>query len=60
VGLLGTFQNYSSVAIAGYLDHCLRQAPKVGLLIHYSETHDNDRLAAQGQTWSSCETVYAR
>jgi starch synthase (maltosyl-transferring) len=46
------FQNYSGVAVAGYLDHCLRQAPRVGLLVHYSETHDNERLAARGRTWS--------
>jgi starch synthase (maltosyl-transferring) len=46
------FQNYTGTAIAGYLDHCLRQNPRVGLLVHYSETHDNDRLAAQGRTWS--------
>ena len=46
------FQNYSGTAVAGYLDHCLRQAPRVGLLAHYSETHDNDRLAAKGRAWS--------
>jgi hypothetical protein len=46
------FQNYTGAAIAGYLDHCLRQSPRVGLLVHYSETHDNDRLAAKGRSWS--------
>jgi predicted glycogen debranching enzyme len=46
------FQNYSAPAIAGYLDHCLSQAARVGLLVHYSETHDNDRLAAKGRAWS--------
>lgn len=46
------FQNYSGAAVAGYLDHALRQAPRVGLLVHYSETHDNDRLAARGRAWS--------
>jgi predicted glycogen debranching enzyme len=46
------FQNYSGTAVSGYLDHCLRQAPRVGLLIHYSETHDNQRLAARGRAWS--------
>ncbi|HZR20138.1 MAG TPA: amylo-alpha-1,6-glucosidase [Verrucomicrobiae bacterium] len=46
------FQNYSASAVADYLDHCARQAPRVGLLVHYSETHDNDRLAAKGRAWS--------
>ena len=46
------FQNYTGAAVAGYLDHCLQQTPRVGLLVHYSETHDNDRLAAQGRAWS--------
>jgi starch synthase (maltosyl-transferring) len=46
------FQNYSGAEVAGYLDHGLRQTPRVGLLVHYSETHDNDRLAARSPAWS--------
>ena len=46
------FQNYSGVQVAGYLDHSLKQCQRVGLLVHYSETHDNARLAARGRTWS--------
>jgi predicted glycogen debranching enzyme len=46
------FQNYTGVAVAGYLDHALRQSRRVGLLVHYSETHDNARLAARGRAWS--------
>jgi len=46
------FQNFSGAQIAGYLDHSLRQCHRVGLLIHYSETHDNERLAAKGKAWS--------
>lgn len=46
------FQNYSGATVAGYLDHALHQSERAGLLIHYSETHDNDRLAAKGRTWS--------
>ncbi|HLH54485.1 MAG TPA: amylo-alpha-1,6-glucosidase [Verrucomicrobiae bacterium] len=46
------FQNYTPLAISGYLDHFIRQSPRVGLLLHYSETHDNERLAARGGTWS--------
>jgi starch synthase (maltosyl-transferring) len=46
------FQNYTGSAVAEYLDHCLAQTPRVGLLVHYSETHDNERLAAKGRAWS--------
>jgi predicted glycogen debranching enzyme len=46
------FQNYSGLQVSGYLDHSLRQSARAGLLIHYSETHDNERLAAKGKNWS--------
>jgi predicted glycogen debranching enzyme len=42
------FQNYSPVQVSGYLDHSIRKSETVGTLTHYSETHDNARLAAQG------------
>lgn len=46
------FQNYSAVQVSGYLDHALKQSARVGTLVHYSETHDNDRLAKKGRPWS--------
>jgi starch synthase (maltosyl-transferring) len=46
------FQNYSPQQISGYMDHFIRQSRRVGSLVNYSETHDNERLAKQGQTWS--------
>ena len=46
------FQNYSGRQIADYLDYANRQSSRVGTYIHYSETHDNDRLAARGRVWS--------
>ncbi len=46
------FQNYSGIQVAGYLDHSLKQSRRTGLLVHYSETHDNDRLAVRGRVWS--------
>jgi starch synthase (maltosyl-transferring) len=46
------FQNHHPVEVAHYLDHCLRQGERTGLLVHYSETHDNLRLAARGGAWS--------
>ncbi|MDB6110575.1 MAG: glgE2 [Pedosphaera sp.] len=46
------FQNYSPVQVSGYLDHSLKQSEQIGLLVHYSETHDNERLAQRGRRWS--------
>jgi starch synthase (maltosyl-transferring) len=41
------FQNYSGAQVSGYLEHAWTQSGRAGLLVHYSETHDNPRLAAQ-------------
>ncbi len=46
------FQNISPQQVASYLDYSHRQSRRVGLLVHYSETHDNDRLATRGREWS--------
>jgi len=46
------FQNYTGLQLSGYLDHSIKQSRRVGLLLHYSETHDNERLAARGRAWS--------
>ncbi len=46
------FQNYSGHDVAKYLDYTLRQSQRVGLYVHYSETHDNNRLAAESRAWS--------
>ncbi len=46
------FQNDSPQQVSGYLDHFIRQSERVGPLVHYSETHDNDRLAKQSAAWS--------
>ena len=46
------FQNYSGAEVARYLDYSLRQSARVGLYVHYSETHDNMRLAATSRVWS--------
>ena len=39
------FQNYSAREISNYLDYANSQGARVGDYVHYSETHDNDRLA---------------
>jgi starch synthase (maltosyl-transferring) len=41
------FQNFGAVSISGYLDHAFRMSETCGPLVHYSETHDNLRLASQ-------------
>ncbi len=41
------FQNYSGRDVAWYLDYANRQSERAGSYVHYSETHDNDRLAAK-------------
>ena len=46
------FQNYSGRDVAGYLDYSNRQSERVGSYVHYSETHDNSRLADKGRVWS--------
>ena len=46
------FQNYSGPDVARYLDYSIGQSERVGIYVHYSETHDNDRLAKKGRVWS--------
>ena len=46
------FQNYSGGEVARYLDYALERSRHSGLYVHYSETHDNPRLAAKGRAWS--------
>src|SRR6185503_14099783 len=46
------FQNYSGIEIASYLEYVLRQSTRLGVYVHYSETHDNPRLAEKGREWS--------
>jgi len=46
------FQNYSGQDVASYLGYANLQSSRVGTYVHYSETHDNSRLAEKGRTWS--------
>jgi starch synthase (maltosyl-transferring) len=46
------FQNYSGKEVAWYLDYANAQSARVGAYVHYSETHDNSRLAEKGRAWS--------
>ncbi len=42
------FQNSGPGALGGYLQYATRTSHEHGTLVHYSETHDNTRLAARG------------
>jgi predicted glycogen debranching enzyme len=46
------FQTFGGPDVARYLDYCLRQCARVGVYVHFSETHDNERLARNGRAWS--------
>jgi len=46
------FQNYDGQQVSAYLDHAFQQLDRLGPLVHYSETHDNPRLAVRSATWS--------
>ncbi len=46
------FQNYSGREVAGYLDYASSKANASACYVHYSETHDNERLAKRGRAWS--------
>jgi predicted glycogen debranching enzyme len=46
------FQNFHPQQVSGYMDHTLKQSHRMGPLVHYSETHDNLRLAAKSHKWS--------
>ncbi len=53
------FQNYDQNQIDHYLPDCNRIAASKGLLIHFAETHDNDRLAARSHSYARLRTALA-
>jgi predicted glycogen debranching enzyme len=46
------FQNYVSPDLPRYISHSIEKSRDIGVLVHYSETHDNNRLALRGKAWS--------
>ena len=46
------FQTEDRGAMEWYLPRAIPLAERCGPLIHFAETHDNDRLAARGQTYA--------
>ena len=51
------FQNYSREQIEGYLRYAWSESSGNGLMIHYAETHDNNRLAATSHQYASMRTA---
>ena len=46
------FQNYSKEEINNYLTLANEISDQDGILVHYAETHDNNRLATQGKVYT--------
>ncbi|MCP4711097.1 MAG: hypothetical protein GY869_20955, partial [Planctomycetes bacterium] len=46
------FQNYSRRQILDYLEYAQKVSSQKGILVHYAETHDNDRLAKKGREYA--------
>lgn len=51
------FQNYDRGQIEWYLSQAWEIQQQDGLLIHFAETHDNNRLAARSTTWAMMRTA---
>ena len=46
------FQTYDRGQFEWYLPQAIERAEKYGALVHFAETHDNDRLAKGGETYA--------
>ena len=46
------FQTYDRGQFEWYLPGAIERAEKFGTLVHFAETHDNDRLARRGETYA--------
>lgn len=53
------FQNYSRDQVEGYLRYAWSESSAHGVMIHYAETHDNNRLAATSPAYASMRTALA-
>ena len=53
------FQTEDRSAFERYLPDATRLGESCGPLAHYSETHDNNRLAARSRAWASMRTALA-
>ena len=46
------FQTYDRGAFEWYLPGAIKRSETFGTLVHFAETHDNDRLAKKGETYA--------
>ena len=53
------FQTYDRSAFEWYLPGAVARAEKYGTLVHFAETHDNDRLAKGGETYARLRVALA-
>lgn len=51
------FQNYDRGQIEHYLAEPNEISSASGTMVHFAETHDNDRLAARSHTWARMRTA---
>ncbi|MBU4316789.1 MAG: glycogen debranching enzyme N-terminal domain-containing protein [Proteobacteria bacterium] len=51
------FQNYDRQQIEHYLPESMDISNKDGNLVHFAETHDNQRLAARSPAWAKMRTA---
>jgi len=51
------FQNYTRAQIENYLPGATAISQTKGLMVHFAETHDNDRLAARSKTYARMRTA---
>lgn len=53
------FQTYDRDGFERYLPSAIDRAAKYGALVHFAETHDNDRLAKNGRVYAQLRVMLA-
>ena len=53
------FQTYTRDEFQWYLPPALERSEKFGTLVHFAETHDNDRLAKKGKVYARLRVMLA-
>lgn len=51
------FQNYDRLHVESCLRECNRLSGSRGVMLHFAETHDNNRLAARSETYAKMRTA---
>ena len=53
------FEHDGRDSLAGYLPSAMARSEAIGPLVHFAETHDNNRLASRGETYARLRTALA-